>query len=512
MKSAIIYNVAITSALILAASAVIPSCKEEGEVQTTCPDDGQIVSRMQLVTQRVDNMTKKVEELHQTQEEILKALSSEGLPVETAQNNHRDAQAAFDMACSAKNVNDAFIYCMNALQKNAGNYDYYNFMSRLAENESDASILEQIERVMELGLYQVPAEKVASLADLLRTVQARLSTIEDGKNSEAIPQSTDKGSIDSLIQTSWSKIAACQDAKQVSKLCSERLELLQELSAEDSDYSEEIEKTVARTSFVSLESSIRSSVSNLRASMSDYEQVPESKLPSLEIDLQSVSGQMTQLCMLVMTAKPEWLPSGASEQKDQLCAEVDACRVLLGKARSVPVRRLLDQVVQGAECLDKDVCVIDEMYKKSISGQRGHYTKQLDEQLVKMRKLSMLVSKLEDKDCAREWSGFLSSINDKISMLQKQRNKAYQIWAVGKCSDARNTYAEKKDAGLSDSEAARAAINYHLRWVDVSLLAPQSADIYQNLLSTYKQKIEDEYMMDVEKELVETEKHALERL
>lgn len=496
MKGITIFNFAIALLLSLTSLTLFSTFRNNDE-------------EFQHLYRRVDSVSI---ELHELSERIEHEICSK--PDEAGILPHDDyrkeAQISFNMARQAEDSNDAFIYCMNALQKDARNYDYYIFMSALSEEESDAVILEQIEQVMELGLYQVPADKVAPLSTLLKNVRNRIKKQESEGGHEPSLQSNEEDDTVTLLQSTWCEIEACHDAKQVSKLCSDRLELLQELAGDGHDYSDEIEKTVARTSYMALVSNIRSAVGAMKISLSDFKQVPESSLPSLDIAMQGINGQLAQLCMQVMSTKPEYLPDEASAQKDNLCADVESCRILLGKAKSIPTRRLIEQVKRDEQCSDAEVCAVEKMYKDANAGERGSITKEIDCLVIKMRKLTLLVSRLEDKEYAMECATYLAEINNTIAKKQKERMKAYQIWTLTKCNEARERAS--KETNNAEISAAHAAIKYHLRWVDISLLAPETADIYQTVLSTYKREAGKSEKISIENEIVETEKHSLERM
>lgn len=412
------------------------------------------------------------------------------------------AESALRLAKESPNTDDALMYCMNALQKDGESMACYRYVAELSEQISDPHQREEIARVLELGLYQVQPQDMKELADLLAKLRSRMEAVSEPEpvEEEAAP---DAASPDELLAELKKQILAEADADRCLRLCAERLELLRELSAEGGAYAEETEKTTAFAAFVSLNRSILGSLNRAEAEMQAAFSVGEHHFSKYDEALQCVDAQMAQLRVLSWNLAADFRPASLSatltQAEEKLQHAIDFCSEL----QSQSVDRMMEAIWNKEPCTDAEVLALEqaEAARRSAAPKRGPLTVALDDRRLQYAKLELLNARLTDAKLKAKWAEKLAQERAALSDKQKERMKQYQIWAVGTCQKARAARAQHN---------AQCAIEWHMLRVDVSLLLPETAGIYQTLMSTYKSELEGDALNAIEEKLVKETKRTLE--
>lgn len=488
---------------------------EKGDVETLYNLLVEIEKQIKALEKTAANLSNneqaaQIEETRKMLEQFVKNYT----PEIVKDKNKEECEAVFAKAKTAKSPSDVIIYCTNALTKDPARFEVYQFIAQQAKKTDNLVMLDQMENIMEMGLYQVSAKDVQPLSQLLAETKERIQGInkkiaEDTNEREARATEDYKKQV-----PTWGDIISQKDEATALDLCKKRIAYLQ-LKTTDPENDKELIETTERAAFLEIVLHLDQEISTLNTLFSQHFPTREmtkegiekwrKDLQYWEYAMQNIESQVGQLWSLALNSKTNSLPENYLIRMQDVYKAFKNCNARFNKAYDTTIQyRMKDVADNYVECYGIPEFQAINIANK-INDNDGDITIQIKKKTIELQKLSFLLSKVKDPgNLTGGWVDYIGRLaKDEIPKLQLTRTASYQKWAIEMCTEAREAYEKKKN-----EESAINAIKKYLAKIDVSQLIPETAEVYHELVAKYKAEIDDDEIKtleEVERELANAE-------
>ena len=419
--------------------------------------------------------------------------------------NELEADKSYQKAVQVLKEGDfalAKLYCMNAINHSPTKKLYFEKLLEISAKAGDETHddLEQLKGALELGIFQVAADDVLGMRNMLAgvieklnrmDVVARQSREEEEKNaSDTALISLREGdmSYDSVIDTN-------SEVRLV--LLQRRLALLRDLdktrlATNDVAWVEEQEAcTRVSLEYFSLVNSIESYL--LRAEKL-LEEDP-SKLGSVNVMVQTASQLLSQVlgigtASLTATAQYELhLTATAQNKLQSFTKRIEAIEIKFNKIKSKPAIAEIHSLITKAEEIE-----VEAPYQEKIDS--------IGEILLM---ISQKMAGVFDLDERNSLENEIKKVSSKLGECRQAQYKAYQSWAIDRCNAGMDKYRSWTRVDIVDAE--KVVYNYLIE-IDSTLLSPDVARLYQDVLGKQFAELKD-HTVKVEIDLAKYSKKQL---
>lgn len=388
--------------------------------------------------------------------------------------NEIAAENAFKLALQCVKNNDlpaAKLYCLNAINHAPDRKQYFEELMKIQQASSVGTTvedLEQISRVLELGLYQVNAEDVSSVKqmlesvsqeiDKLRTESAETERKQIAENTKQLLASVKTGDL------SWERICGLKDEIRLQTI-QERMTALNELlansdviSGQEFDWCDkEIHKTNVLLEYTSAANAMTAHLNTAEKLLSGENS--EKQLAAINSLIQTANGLLGQSWGLDLAL----LPQDYAANLKEIAQHIAGIEIRFNQIKSTPA-------VVKIRSIDEKIRGISE----------GKYTDRINAIQNHIREIGVLMQEVYDPTARRTVEKNLEEYSHILSDYNAARYRSYQAWAVEKCNEAFKLFSSWIRV---DAKDAMRVIDTYLTTIDSSLLAPETMKLYQDVLS-----------------------------
>ena len=499
-------------------------CAIENKVWKLNEISNDICDRVATITEQLRALKKETEEIKkgvdasqrviEDKEDTLarmKALLDASAQENILKAKEEDAQKAFELAKEAveKNmIDDAMVYCINAIGKVPYKSEYYSLLNELAELVPDVSgnarKLSQVANIMEIGVYQVSSNYMETVALQASKLRDRLAAIED---LELTPSEKDTPSVEEIMHQQQDLATAMRNAS-----AADQKAKAEEYAEFLSDYGVMIENEVLlreemkaasnMVAFYGVFKSFSQSVCQLEKALSEPKNLTSEQLPAISAGLQTASMLYSQAVSLASEVQPN------AEKELQNCSNcLVKCMNQYQIAKSQPYLRSANKLLndESANPEDKAAMLADGFdfdAEQNIPdfipnlAEGAVWSRIINNSTKKQRLVGMLLGRA-DVSCPEmvELKKKMTELAHKIEHYQAYRMEAYQKWAIGRCEEA---WKFHKDTTPFNDEDAESLFKDYLLSIDTSLLTPQVLELYHSLLTLCRDELPKKKMTDLE--------------
>lgn len=484
-----------------------------------------------LACARVATLTEQVRALIEETEEIKKGVAASQRVIEdkedtlarvkalldaSAQENilkakEEDAQKAYELAkeAVAKNmIDDAMVYCINAIGKVPYKSEYYSLLNELAELVPDVSgnarKLSQVANIMEIGVYQVSSNYMETVAQQAVKLRDRLAAIED---SELVPSEKDTPSVEEIMQQQQDLATAMRNASAADQKtkAEEYAEFLRDygLMIDNEDLlREEMKAASNMVAFYGVFKSFSQSVCQLEKELSEPKSLTNEQLPAISAGLQTASMLYSQAVSLASEVQPN------AEKELQNCSNsLIKCMNQYQIAKAQPYLRSANKLlIDGFVSPEDKAAMLADGFNFDAEqnipdlipnlASNAVCSAEINDLTKKQRLVGMLLGRA-DVSCPEmvELKKKMTALAHKIEHVQAERMEKYQRWAISQCEKAWNFH--KDTIPFNDEDAEKLFKNYLLS-IDTSLLTPQVLELYHSLLTLCRDELPKKKMTNLE--------------
>lgn len=409
--------------------------------------------------------------------------------------NELEAERAYQKAIQVLDDGDfvsAKLYCMNAINHSPTKKLYFEKLLEISRNTGDETRddLEQIKGALEIGIFQVGADDVLGMRNMLAGVidkinnldaAAQLSREEEEKSSfEQIWSSLREGSL------SCEKIINTDSVDRII-LLQNRLAVLRDidktrLSSNDVVWVENQDAwTRASLEYFGLVNSVSSYL--LRAEKLLEED--SSKLGSVNVMVQTASQTLSQALGIDTT----FLPATAQDELQSFAKRIEAIEIKFNKIKSQPAIAEVSSLIATVDGIE-----VAAPYQEKIDS--------IDEML---SMISQKMTGVFDLDARNSLECKFKKVSSKLGKCRQAQYKAYQSWAIDRCKAGMDKYRSWTRVDIVDAEQV---VYTYLIEIDSTLLSPDVARLYQDVLGKQFAELKD-HTVKVEMDLA---KHAKRQL
>ena len=409
--------------------------------------------------------------------------------------NELEAERSYKKAVQALADGDfalAKIYCMNAINHSPTKELYFKKLREISDKSGDETRdeLEQLKGALELGIFQVAADDVLGMRNMLAGVieklnkmdaVARLSREEEEKiaSDKALTSLREGGlSYDSVIGANSEERLALLQRRLVTLRDLDKTRL----AANDVAWVEEQDaRTRASLEYFSLVNSIESNLLRAEKLLED----DPSKLGSVNVMVQTASQLLSQALGIEMAS-----PTATAQNKLQSFAKrIEAIEIKFNKIKSKSAIAEVHSLIAKAEEME-----VEAPYQEKIDS--------IGEILLM---ISQKMARVFDLDERNSLENEIKKVSSKLGECRQAQYKAYQSWAIDRCNAGMDKYRSWTRVDIVDAEEV--VYNYLIE-IDSTLLSPDVARLYQDVLGKQFAELKD-HTVKVEIDLAKYSKKQL---
>lgn len=409
--------------------------------------------------------------------------------------NELEAERSYQKAIQALDEGDfvlAKLYCMNAINHSPTKKLYFEKLLEISRKTGDETRddLEQIKGALELGIFQVAADDVLGMRNMLAGIIEKIDNMD--ADAQSSREEDEKASFDhiltSLREGDLSREAVI-DTNSVARLIllQRRLAVLHDIDktrllTNDVVWVEN-QEAWTRTSleYFGLVNAVDSYL--LRAEKL-LEEAP-SKLGSVNVMVQTASQSLSQALGIEMTH----LPTTAQDELQSFAKRIEAIEIKFNKIKSQPAIAEVRALITKAEEVE-----VVAPYQEKIDS--------IDETL---SMISQKLSGIFDLDARNSLEHEIKKISSKLGKCRQAQYKAYQSWAIDRCKAGMDKYKSWHRVDIVDAEYV---VYTYLIEIDSTLLSPDVARLYQDVLGKQFAELKD-HTVKVEIDLASHTKRQL---
>ncbi len=410
--------------------------------------------------------------------------------------NELEAERAYQKAVQVLDEDDlvlAKLYCMNAINHSPTKKMYFEKLVEISAKTGDETRddLEQLKGALEIGIYQVAADDVLGMRDMLAGVIERLGKMDvDALTAREEEEHTlfDQAML-SLFEggdLSRESVIGTNREERLVQL-QRRLAVLRDIDKtklgtnDVASVEEEDAWTRASLEYFSLVNSIESYL--LRAEKLLDED--PSKLGSVNVMVQTASQSLSQALGIETTS----LPVTAQDELQSFAKRIEAIETKFNKIKSKPaIERILKEVAQAEKI-----------------GVWAPYQEKIDSISESLSVISQKMAEVFDLGARNSLENEVKKVSNKLGECRQGQYKAYQSWAIDRCNAGMNKYRSWKRVDIVDAEEV---VYGYLIEIDSTLLSPDVARLYQDVLGKQFAELKD-HTVKVEIDLARHSKKQL---
>lgn len=365
----------------------------------------------------------------------------------------------------------AKIYCLNAINHAPDRKQYFEELMKIQQKfptETTVDDLEQISRILELGLYQVNAEEVSSVRQMLenvslaigklRTESAEMEKRQIEENTRQLLASVKTGTL------SRERIGGLKEEARLQVL-QERLAALNELRANSDAVpdlkpgwcDDEIRRTSLLLEFTAAANAMTTHLNTAEQLLSGEN--PEKQLPAVNSLVQTANGILSRSWGLDLAL----LPGECFASLMETAQRIERIEIKFNQVKSAPAFAKIQ--------------ALDAKIRKITTGKYTHRIQAIQNHI---REITVLMQEVYDPDNRKTIEKNLEDYSRILSDYSAARYRSYQSWTVRKCNEAFQLYSSWIRV---DEKDAIQVIDTYLTTIDSSLLAPETMKLYQDVLS-----------------------------
>ena len=392
--------------------------------------------------------------------------------------NELEAERSYQKAVQALADGDfalAKLYCMNAINHSPTKKLYYAKWLEISAKVGDETRddLEQIKAALELGVFQVAADDVLGMRSMLAGVIEKIDNMDAvvRLSREKEEKSASDQALTSLREgdLSYDSVIGANDEERL-VLLQRRLVVLRDmdkarLTTNDVAWIEEQDmRTRASLEYFDLVNSIDSYLRRAQKLLEGE----SSKLSSVNVMVQKAS----QLLSQAFGIEAAYLPSTAQDKLQQFAKWIEAIEVRFNKIKSEPaiaeIRSLIAKVegVKVAAPYQKKIDLIEEC----------------------LSRISQKLVTVFDSEERSLLEGEIKKVAKRLGECRQAQYKAYQSWAVNRCYAGMEKYRSWTRVDIEDAEEV---VYKYLIEIDSTLLSPDVARLYHDVLNKQFEELKD---------------------
>ena len=409
--------------------------------------------------------------------------------------NELEAERSYQKAVQVLDEGDfelAKLYCMNAINHSPTKKLYFEKLLEISRKNGDETRddLEQIKDALELGIFQVVADDVLGMRNMLAGVIEKLDNMDaDAQSSRAAEE---KISFDQTFISLREGDLSCEAVIGASSetrlvLLQRRLTVLRDidktrLSTNDVAWVENQDAwTRVSLEYFGLVNSIDSYL--LRAEKL-LEEGP-SKLGSVNVMVQTASQSLSQALGMEMT----FLPATAQDELQSFTKRIEAIEIKFNKIKSQPAIAEIRSLIAEVDGI----------------GVTAPYQEKIDHINETLSVISQKLTGVFDLSARNRLECEIKKAAIKLGECRQAQYKAYQSWAIDRCKAGMDKYKSWHRVDIVDAEHV---VYTYLIEIDSTLLSPDVARLYQDVLGKQFEELKD-HTVEVEMDLA---KHAKRQL
>lgn len=375
------------------------------------------------------------------------------------------------MTEASKNPEQAKLLCLNAINHAPDNYSYIEGYVNLVMGMNEklrVEDLNQARSVVEVALYQIPAEKISNALSLLNRITDKQDAIALVDKNKAL------AALQNDIKTGFDEAKSVQLAFKDGRISNlealkNKIEKLQELRGaapssdkiSDAELLKAIDKELNATAVIfeigMKIDMIENCLANARNSMTSQD-----TLPAMASSLQTASGVLSQVWGNKIDAVPEAVLKKIQAQSK----EIESLEKDYLKKKAAPATAKIDNLLESIQKL------IDDKNKK--------FTERINAATEMFKQVNSEFSNVNEIETRNNLQNKLNKVAEKVVELNKKRYQAYQEWVVLKCQNALKRYQSLKRVDEVDATSIFDA--QELSIIKQDLLIPEVSSIYNDII------------------------------
>ncbi len=409
--------------------------------------------------------------------------------------NELEAERSYQKAVQVLDDGDfalAKLYCMNAINHSPTKKLYFEKLLEISANAGNETRddLEQIKGALELGIFQVAADDVLGMRNMLAGVIEKLNKMD--VTAQLSREEEEKAAFDQALTSlrkgdlSYDSVIGANNEERL-VLLQQRLAILRDidktrLATNDVAWVEEqLARTRASLEYFGLVNSIDSYL--FRAQKLLEEEPP--KLGSVNVMVQTAS----QLLSQAFGIETACLPITAQDKLQMFAKWIEAIEVKFNKIKSKPAIAEIHALIAKVDRIE-----VMAPYQAKIDS--------INECLLMIsQKLTMVF----DPDTRNSFENEIKKLSIKLGKCRQAQYKAYQSWAIERCNEGMERYRKWHRVDIPDAELV---VYRYLINIDSTLLSPDVARLYQDVLGKQFDELKD-HTVKVEIDLARHNKKQL---
>jgi hypothetical protein len=391
----------------------------------------------------------------------------------------------------------AKIYCLNAINHLPSQLKYFQKLFEIYDVDDAEQLaetdLEQLQGILETGIYQVAGRDVAAIHEMLAKVISRKAR-EEERSSDAtseMRQATFAKSQEDLKtgELAWDKISNSPDAS-TAEILNRRMAILNVLADTSTDESEtnrqwiqsELKRTELAIAFLMQSASLKSYLDRA-------EDLLDAGTNKMEI-VSALTQTASQLLSQSLGADEKLLPDGATKSLHDF-------------ARRIANIETRFNMIKSRDALEKINAIINEMHYQDDTSSYELRIRQISDGIKKISRQLSFVYDLKEK---AKIENQLVSLSQRLTELREQQYAAYQRWAINECESA---FAKYRSWTRVDEEDALEVINLYLLKINSTLLTPDVNRLYQDVLGKQFAELSAKPLANIEIKMAREQKKTL---
>lgn len=417
-----------------------------------------------------ESATKTMSDVKPSVEELLAAVQTNMLDMCKAKvlGNEIEAERAFALAERAIGGGDlplAKIYCMNAINHSPTRKKYFQRLLEVYEKGGVVSKddLEQLRSAFELGVYQVAADDVVALRDMLASTLDKIAKIDADEVAAQVKEAENQQqqtlallkdgalALDVLLTNEVARVDGLRDRlTAISGIDKGALASNEVVWIESQEG-----QTRVLLDYYGLYASIDAYLTRAEKLLEEG----EGKLGSVNVMVQSASQSLSQALGLDVSMLPEEAPD-----RLQGCA------------------KRIEEIERNFNLIKSQQAIASIERNMELAGQVGvvaPYQAKIEELDRLLTAISQELSRVfaDEKRC--EYEGKMKGVASKLAECKQCQYRAYQCWAIERCDAGLKKYRSWYRVDIPD---AKEVIDNYLIEIDSTLLTPDVSRLYQDVL------------------------------
>lgn len=411
--------------------------------------------------------------------------------------NKVEADKAFALCLEAlgeQNYDLAKVYCMSAINHDPSNVKFFEGLAEIREHQSsldDITALEQMQSIVELGIYQVDSKDILSMIELLGSINADIVTIANTVASENMQSDTASLKLavnevrEQKINLADFNSYSNEDLQSRFVALSNLTEAVDFMTEADQNYvNKELQNVASMSNYLTIFNSIDTSLNRAENLLATND---AKQLPAINSLIQSANNTLSQSWNLDLESLPQECSSKLAGQAERI-AKLEAEYNKLYSEKSM-----------------QEIREIQKELSKNLSS-RQLYTRKIDLIKEQNSKIIDLLSQITYLEYRKKTEDCLVKNNNLINKYLEDRYKAYQTWALEECNKGVKYY----DDGVFDDSDARIVLYNYLIKIDRSLLTSEIAEIYNYILNKCYTEVSGKAMAEFQRNVATATQKKLE--